>query len=512
MVDYLSQVDRKKIIDEIVNSEENKRRKEESLMALEIFKGRQDQFILSKIFQELGREAALKSRTVTSVNLTRKIIKEQSQLYKNSPERTFTELNDVQLEHALKLYSYCNANQKFKKSNEIYKLQDQACMQIVLRNGKLEFRPLYAHHYDVIPKADNPEEPEAYIISSFDKWRLFSYLQNGNQSKFTYLQKGYFADFVNQKTADPDDYKGNELFYWWTKDYNFITNKAGEIVDDAGNIIARPQPSDVENPIGMLPFVDIANDKDFEFYVRSGYNAVNFTIDLGVLLSDIAEIIRLQGFSQAIIESVEEPKDLNVGPRKVLWLKIQPNADGATRPKFAFTSPTPDLGNSLQFVSNYLSMFLTSQGQSPKLVNAQGQSEQFTSGVDRFLSMLEKFEMSQDDINLYHNVEREAWKIIKAWNNTYYTATDNGFNSELTGVSLPEESKINVKFHKPQMLLSETDKLDLIQKKLDLGIMSKAEAVAMDREIPIELAEEIVEELNEEENEIIEEIRQGGEA
>lgn len=499
-MDYLDPNQRKKVIEELTQSDENKRRKEESLRALEIYKGRQATFIHDKIREELGVDAALKSRTITSINLTKKIIKEQSALYKDAPIRSWSDLNDLQSEHAMALYDASNADVKFKKANEIYKLCDQAQMQIVLKNGALEFRPLYPHHYDVIPMVENPEIAECYIISSFDKSQLFNrQFTRGNRDRY----QSYFSDGTNQKIGDPDDYKAKSFYYWWTKDFNFITNGYGNYVDKQGNLLTQVNDNDVKNSIGVLPFVDIAQDKDYEFFVRSGYNTVNFTIDLGLLLSDVSEIARLQGFSQAIISSVEEPLDLKIGPRRALWLKIAPNADQSTRPTFEFQSPSPDLGNSLQLISNFLSMFLTSLGVNPTLVNSSAMQEKFTSGVDRFLSMVQKFESSQDDLTVFESAESKAWNIVKAWNNTYWNVTENGFNDKLSGVVLPEDSELMVKFAKPEMVLSEADKLATIEKRLDLGLLSLSEAIAFDRGIDKEMAEKVLAEIANDEMEFM---------
>lgn len=483
-IDYMNPGERKRILDEILTNQENLKRKEQSLMAFEIYKGRQAQFILKKMSDELGPATAKNSRTITSINLTKKIVKEQASLYKVEPERNWTGLNEKQTEHARLIYESGHADQKFKKANEIFKLIDQCAVQPVLKDGKIQFRPMMPHHYDVVPKPSDPEKADAYIISSFDKWRLFTSSQSAG--------KGYFADSSNQSIGEPDDYRGKVLFYWWTDDFNFITDKNGAMVDEMGRPLVGVTEDMVKNPIGRLPFVDVSADKDFEFFVRSGNNISQMTIDLGVLISDVTEIARLQGFSQGVISSVEQPKDLIVGPRRLVWLKVSPNDTDATRPQFSFVSPTPDLTASLQLVANYLSLFLTSQGLSPKVVNVAGDTEKFTSGVDRFLAMVEKFEASQDDMSLFRNVETKAWDIVRSWNNTYYQATENGLDPELSGVFLPEDSKLSVKFKQPQMLMNENERVALFEKKLDLGMMTRAEAIAEDREITVEEAEKIV--------------------
>jgi len=500
-IDYLSPSDRQKVIQEILGSEENLMRKEASLMALEVYKGRQRPFILKKLASEMGKDSVVSGRTLTSINLTKKIIKEKSSLYRNTPDREFTGVSQEQLEHIELLYAMSSANVKLKKSNEIYKLQDQALLQCVLKDGNLELRPLYQHHFDVIPQDENPEKMDAVIISSFDKSRLFSGLGHSNGNQNPGQRVSYFSDMNNQKIADPDDYRGRALFYWWTKDFNFITNSKGQMVDKFGILISQSvtDPSDplVASPIvGTMPFIDVATDKDFEFYVRSGLSSTVFSIDLGTLLSDTSEISRMQGWSQAIISSVEQPKDLTIGPRRALWLKLNPNDTEATRPSFQFASPTPDLGASLQLIENFLSLFLTSEGLSPSVVNSMGKTDGATSGLDRWLKMIEKFEASQDDVELYTKVETDLFEIVKAWNNTFANVTEGGFRADLAGKLIPEDAKLSIKFHKPEMLTSEEEKLNLIQKKLDMGLISQIEAIEMDRGVGRERALELMAEIS----------------
>jgi hypothetical protein len=498
-IDYLSPGERKRVIDEILNSEENLRRKENSLMSYEVFKGQQKPFVLNKLKQEMGIDQIISGRTITCINLTEKIIKEQSSLYKNPPERTFTNLTEEQEAHVRNLYQSAMADMKLKKSNEIYKLQKQCLLQTVFKDGKIEIRPLYAHHYDVLPRVDNPEKMEAVIISSFDKWRLFSQNVVGSVGTKPTSRLNYYSDYNNQKIADPDDYRSKLYFYWWTKDFNFITDKSGNLVDANGNPLPNPtDPNDpsIASPVqGTMPFIDIAQDKDFEYYVRCGYPDAEFSIDLNVLLSDTSEILRMQGWAQAIISSVEEPRDLKIGPRRAMWLKLNPNDTEASRPSFSFTSPNPDLASGLKMIENLMSLYLTSKGLSPSVVNAGGSVDASTSGLDRWLKMIEKFESSQDDVNLYTVVERDLYNIIKIWNNTFANVTENGFDPKLSGVLLPDDSDLSVKFHKPQMLLGEEEKLNVISKKLEMGLISQVEAIELDRGVSKEKAQEIMEKI-----------------
>ena len=139
--------------------------------------------------------------------------------------------------------------------------------------------------------------------------------------------------------------------------------------------------------------------KDFEYWVREVHNVVPFTIDLGVHISDTSDINRLQGYSQSVISSVDQPSVQNLGPHRSLWLQQDPNSD--VQPTFQFVSPSPDLNASIKLLETYINLFLTSNGIYPKTVSGTADAPRFGSGLERLLAMIEKFEATKDDITLF---------------------------------------------------------------------------------------------------------------
>ena len=135
-------------------------------------------------------------------------------------------------------------------------------------------------------------------------------------------------DQRNQKIADSDDYQlGLMRFVWWTDEFNFITDGHGELVSD---------PEDIQNPLGYMPFIDVSEEKDFEYWVRCGCPIVDFDRDFGKMLSDTANISRLQGYAQAIVYAETIPEDMVVGPNHVLRIPLDPNS--TKDPRFEFVS------------------------------------------------------------------------------------------------------------------------------------------------------------------------------
>ena len=484
---------RKKIIEEI-EGDENLHRKEESFRRSEIYKGRQDKYILERLAGDLGIESARDMRTFTSINLTKKMIHELSSIYRYEPKRDFTLLTEKQIDTMLAHYKYGKANQKFKKTNRMYKLHDQCAVKVIPKEGFITLDVMQPHHYDVIPNRNNPEVGEVYIVSSFDRSRIRDTdIQPRNRD---FEDRRYNSDGYNQKIGDEDDWKNeHKLYYWWTAQYNFTTNKKGqvvEIVDNEYKPLNQVEFSNYVNEIGRIPFVDVATDKDFEFWVRSGSAVTEFNIDFGTIISDNVNINKNQGFSQAVITSVESPKHIKVGPDRVIWLKVNKNDDSATRPTFEFVTPSPDLKGSLEMTRDLLKFFLVSESINIKDILEGGANP--TSGLDHLLQMIEKFEASQDDIDLFKSVEQEAYEIMVLWNNLLVGTTD-GFNRKVKGVKVNEDSEVHVKFGGPMQVTSKSEKLDNIERKIEMGLMTPVEALEELREIDEKSAEKMYKEI-----------------
>jgi hypothetical protein len=486
-----------------IQGEENEQRKEESLRRFEIYRQRQRQFILERLEEEFSVQTVREMRTITSINLTKRIIDEMASIYKTSPEREYTDATEAQESYIDNLYKYSRADVKLKAANRFYKLEDQCAIQVIPKDGLMELRVLLPHHYDVIPDPNDPEKGVVYIINILDKSEMFT-KTGGHQDLAkapTGGQEKRYIDSKNQKIGDPDDYQSKTgRFVWWSKDYNFITNEKGAIIDSDGNVIEDLVENDPRliNPLGKLPFVDVAGSKDFEYWVRSSNGVVDFSIDFGVLLSDTANINRLQGYSQAVIAAESIPAHFNVGPHNVLHLPLDP-ANPEIQPSFQFATPSPDMQASLDLLETYIRFFLSTQGMDAKTVSGKSDGEKFSSGIERLLAMVEKFEASQDDQDLFRVVEDQVFDLMRDWSNLMLNvpADQGGMREDLGHVKLDDKIKLNVQFFKPQMLQTETEKEDSVIKLLDAGLLSRNEAIQDLRGVDEDKAQEIIDRIDE---------------
>jgi hypothetical protein len=484
--DLLNPQVRKQIIDEILG-EENKSRKAESLERFEILAGRQKKYIVEKLESEFSRKTVGEMRKITSINIAQRVINEQASIYKTEPIRNYSKTNDEQQEHIENIYKLARANIKLKKSNKIFKANQQSMLQVVPADGIIAFRTFWPHQVDVVPDETNPEKAFAVILSVFDKYQ---YIQ-GNSNSISdpanvparqVNPSGQTIDGRNQLIADGDDYKEKaaKRFEVWTNELNFM-------MDGNGNILSE----EVENPIGKLPFVDISIDKDFEFWVRRNNSTFEFTVDQGAMLCDIATIIKLQGYAQAVIYAEKAPTDLTIGPTKVLFMELDPNKQ--TQPKFEFVSPSPDLGNTLAFYDSLLRVFLTSIGADPKTVSGSLDAKSFSSGVERLLAMIERFEASKDDIDLYRWAEEQVFELVKLWNNAYQ-GTD-VFVQELRGPNIPDDSKLSVKFAEPQSIQTQMEIEDSVIKLREKSLMTKQMAIMKIYGVDEDIADKMLKEI-----------------
>jgi hypothetical protein len=471
-------VNLKEIIKEI-KSEENQRRKAEQQKRAHVFNDHQREYVLSMLVREFSEQTVRDMRTCTSINLSKRIINEMASIYRTAPDRVFSEVTEDQHEAIELIYADAKANTKLKRTNQRYKLHDQCCVQVLPMEGKIGLKILAPHQYDVVPDARDPEKAAAYIISAMDK----SLLDNDNgsaqdiQGSF-HGSKNAYTDGVNQKIADQQDYKESlERFVVWTNDLNLVCDGRGNVLEQ--NV----------NPLGRLPFVDVASEKDFEFWVRKGSGVVEFSLDFSVVLSDTCNTNRLQSYAQPVIVAEKVPEALTVGPNHILFLPLDPTRP-ESKPSFEFATPQPDMQSSLALQDRLVSYFLTSQGIDPKTIASSGEGNKFASGLERLLAMVERFEASSDDLDLFSCVEGELYELIRAW----YQVTvgtkmlDDKYNFGVW----PENSELSVNFHRPEMIETESDKEDSVIKRLDAGLISKTEAIMELRGVDELKAKEIV--------------------
>lgn len=460
--------ERMKVLDSI-KSRENIKRKEESFADFEIFNDNIYPYVYNEIKKQTSQTTADAMPIVASINIGKRIVKSEATIYNNNPKRIFdqNEDNDKALNA---IYEDGSFNSKLQKENEYFKYRNQGFLQVVPKDKKITLRVLLSHHVDVIPQFNNPEKAYAYIVSAFDKTSVLQ------------------SDQINAITADTDDYKASlERYVVWTEEYNFIMNGKGEIVGEAQ-----------ENPIKRLPFIDVSKEKDFEFFIRTGMNLSEFTVLYNTIWSDDLYITRMQGFSQAVFVGNTDlmPKEYRVGTGTAIVLPADPNNPN-NKLDFKFVSPTPDLAGSRESRQALLANFLTSRGISPKTISATIDSkESYTSGFERLLAMIDKFEATKEDFDLFKWVEIELADIVKKYA-FYFSNNRELLDPKYWVTQTVLASEFSIKFHEPEMIQTLAEKIENLKSKIDLGISDKVLALMELENLTEEQAEEKISKITE---------------
>ena len=493
---------RRKIIEDIL-CEENKRRKVDSFKRLDIYKKNQRKYILERIHKDLSAETIANMRTFTSINFTKKIIDAKASVYKHTPKRSFANASPRELEQIDALYKYAEADVKLKKGNRIYKLEDQATLQVLPKDGKVCMRVLAPHHFDVVPRVDMPEVAEVYVLSGFDKQYAYQDTQGSetldNRSSSTTMA-GYY-DNLNQSIADRDDYFDKlNYFVFWSKEYHFACNKQGQILgEDNVPLLGSVAEEMLVNPIGRLPFIDLVVDRDFEYWAQTGSNITDLQLDLGAQISDTCDVNFRQGYSQAILSATEAPRSMQIGPHTLLFLKKDPRGDASTQPSFQFATPSPDLGSSIRLTEMLLAMGLTSEGLDASMIStgpSTGTST-YSSGYERLLAQIEEFSASQDDFQLFEDAESKLFDLFRVWSNTLQNVRGQlELIPDLRGGVISDNVELDISFMAPEMLQSQGEREDSAIKKLESGLISRKMAIMQVHDVDEDRALEILEEID----------------
>lgn len=466
---YFLKQDRLKLIEDIKSSE-NLERKKNSLKDYEIYNDTAYKYVYDELVKQLSAKTANQMPIISNLNIAKAIVTKEATIYQDKPERHYGNINDADEAVLKEVYSDGCFDSILGKSNKYYKLRNQTFLQVVPKHEKLILRVIHSHNIDVVPEENDPEEAYAYIISTFDK---SSYVRS-------------MSDGVNKTIADQADYKASlEKYQVTTKEISFIMNGKGDLLGDGI----------VENPIRELPFIDVAKDKDFEFFVRIGQALTDFTIDFNVAWSDLMYISRMQGYSVGVLsgDANLKPDNIIVGPNRFIFLPKNPS-NPESKLELDFKSPTPNLEASLKSIESLINIFLSTRGVDLKSISISNSGTSYSSALEKLLAMIDQFKATKDDFDLYYSVEKKLHSIV-----TKYLALLTGtniLNPKYNVTSSVVDSEINVSFKEPQMIETTSEKLDNAQKKLDLGIADRVSILSDIKGISEEMALEEISELD----------------
>lgn len=410
-----------------------------------VFKGRLKPFVEAVLKKRCDPSTFSEMPVVASINMMQKIVKQRASIYRNYPKRSITGADEELFNQA---YRDISADVRLGRANKIYKTSNQAFLYVIHKDGKLKSKVLCKHHVYV---EHEDGEPISYVIIGGD-------------------------------TSKPE----NTVLTVWQKNANFNMDGNGKVLSE-DTATALP---------GRFPFIDISDEdeKDFSFYVDSDPALLEFTIEFNAIMSDLLYILRQQGFAVGVISGPEDTlkklTTITVGPSKFVKLPTDYKVDpGDSESKAAavdmkFINPNPNLTGSIEAISALLSAFLTSLGVDPKTISFKGEGNSFASGWERLLALIEKFEATKDDFEIFYRVEYELFDLVRAW----IKAANGSIGNKYKGV-ISDNAVFEVEFAGPEMTETAKEKDDRLAFREDRQWITKAEAMSEALGITLEDAE-----------------------
>jgi hypothetical protein len=457
-----NQNERQRLIEQI-ESNENKGRKSESYKRSEIYKDRIKPFVITELRKQFDEVSIQEIPVSSGVNICKRAINKTSIVYLTPPKRTFSNTNENQSEQLNLLYTESEINVSLAKANKYFKLHNHVLIQVKPEDKKLIAKVFQPHQWDAIYYDDNPEKALGYVFTAYDK--ADAALDNANQvnpATGVDSKLGMSSTNYTESLAIKESSKSNKRYscYYYSEESgmvrNYIFNSAGEIISDVLEL-------------DFMPFVEVADGKENEYWVRNGSAFSDFTVEFNVRLSESSQVVKMQGFSQAYLKGPKSviAQNVKVGPTYILRLPVDKENNIET--DFGFASTNADINGTIEFLKSYLFLFLSSQSLDQSAISTNETSEKYASGFERLIAMIDRMITNKDDFEIFMKAEKRIYEVIKGWLNA--TDSTETLEDEIAG-KIPEDSKISIEYVKPESVQTEAEEIQVAQNKIEMGVAS----------------------------------------
>lgn len=438
-----------------------------------------------------------------------KSIIDEIELPENLERKRLAVISDEIYDEKVYSYVYERIKKMYPKTFDLYTISDYSVeKKIVDKKAK-------AYKEQVIRKLDTPEDENQYkeitdnaglteAMAAFDRYKnqhkyalvgaLPSLDQNGKPRWNIMALPPQLFDVIKDESgrvlavilsypnesyvidSDSDgidtviagrrvDEGANQVVYaiWTDKNHYAVKVYRSKETKSIIEILPIPNNEGNINPYGILPFV-YAPYSDGPNYPNQS-PLPNQTVELNALLS----VYLTSGNMQVGTLVLKYPEDQTIkqathGLMVAMSLPQKNDAD-APETNAEYIAPTPNMSAHRESIMTYLAMVLDQQGINP--AGALNSSpEKFASGLDRLLAEVDVQSIIEENQRTYAKVENDLYKIIKT-------------QAESLKVYKFKSENMNVIYKKPKMLITDKEKLENIDKMLQLGLIEEHEKLIM---------------------------------
>jgi len=453
-----------KVINQIISDvegSEDRLRKRHSFDSWQAYSGNVKPYVQEVIVS--NRPKSHVGYTVSDISFSKVITDAKAKSYKEQPIRTIEGSDHVKTARLQEIYKEGGAMRQLPFLDTITNLHKHSLLWINNIDGddeQYQFMALQGYEYSVIRDKDTGEL-DAVIL---------------NYGNLDVTSGAHTGDGIDNLVAESqaDSSAQSKVYAMWSND-NYVLIKVQSIkvatlsgveIKRSVDFVAQPENPRMLNFIGKIPFVYLSQEMAVDYPTRSPL--LDQTITANVLASEYYTAANIQGVGQMVFSYPEKYegmfKKITTGLLSALKLPQSDNPDD--KPTTAtYINPSPDLAGQREAVLSYVKQVMNEHGlKNTSAVGSQGQD--FSSGLQLAIansSVQDIIEQNQQQ--LYVHAEYEIFEIIQAWEsfrgNSVFSDTDT----------------LDIKFKKPKVLISDAEVLANVEKRLSLGLITKAEAL-----------------------------------
>lgn len=451
------------------------KRKLNAYKAYQCLKDKTKDYVLEQLLMQFENDTVYEMQySVSNISILRKVISKLARVYNNGVKRTMPTDTETQMIEAMA--KELDFNQVMKKANRYQRTFKNALVYV--RPVKEEFDKMAVKvevkapfSYDVIEDPNDPTKPLAVILSDFippSAPVLRVPIRGGKDDDGTIYPRTVMSYSPTQAGVNEDD---NREFIWWTKNFHFTTDAKGKIISIANSI------DDVKNPLGVLPFVVLAEEQDGCFWAEGGEDLVEAGISINVMLTNTKHVGISQGYGQLYMSGKNLPKAVKVGPNHCVQMEY---AEGEPTPAIGYLNSNPPLSDLKALIEMETALMLTTNNLSTAgFSTSLGSGTDFASGIALMIDKSESVEDVQEQAQLFIDEEPEIWALIGLWHGALKSA--GVLVEDQAALPMPQDpSEVVVSFPSPKIPMSEKEELEVIEKRRDLGLNTEAELLMRD--------------------------------
>ena len=458
-----------------IEGDKNSIRKESARRRYEVYKDNTKKLVYEQLKTEYGSETleAIESR-VTNISFLRKIISKKSLVYKEGVTR---EVREQYQEDFDNLSDLLNINQVAKKANRFVELFKNCAKVTLPYKDKvkdkyyLKSNVLRPDMYDVIVDSEDDEVARCFITSYFTSDEMTYPKNSGDEKKHDEVSMGCGGKHGGSQEIvnNPDSFNTERKeFVWWSGSYHFTTDASGAIINRGDGSI--------DNPIKRIPATFYGKDRDGQFWAVGGEDLVDGAIHINLSLTDIYYIMKYQGMGLLYITGTGVSKNHKIGPREVIRIEQK---EGEPTPQIGFATSNPPIDMYVNAVKEYLYCLLSTNNLEPQSASGGLNASNVTSGIHEVIKKSENTEDIEEQRELYRDNERDEWDVIFKWHDLY--SSKKLLREDFAKIKkIPFDEKVTVKYSNPQPFISEKEKLEIIDKRMEIGLDRRIDSIIRD--------------------------------